>query len=113
MTQLSKTVLKILEKENFHLCGPITKQDKAYWVELEFFSPCGEDVIETIWFDGTDSGFIEAICDRAENFDVDDHVMLWASDRGKNGVPESIEELVKDAKSIKTILQNLAEKLNK
>lgn len=79
--------------------------------EIEFFSPAGEDVIETIWFDGTDAGFVKGFRENAEDFDIDDHTALWIDGRGKNGVPDSISELLADAAWIKSTLMRVAGEL--
>ena len=42
---------------------------------------------------------------------MDEHVELWVDSRGKNGVPGSIRELVKDAEAIDKMLQELADAL--
>lgn len=47
----------------------------------------------------------------AEDFDEDEHVELWVGGRGKRGVPETVRELVEDAKAIQKMLYELAEAL--
>ena len=82
-----------------------------YTREIEFFSPEGEDVIECIWYDGTDEGFIKAFRENAEHFDPDEHAEIWVESRGKRGVPESIKDLIADAEWIKTTLLAVADEL--
>ncbi len=72
--------------------------------ELESYSPEGEDLIVTIWHDGTPAGFIKAFQEYAEDFDADEHAEMWIESRGKNGVPESIRDLLNDADWIKNNL---------
>lgn len=83
-------------------------------VELENYpTPAGEDWIVTVWFDGTARGFKRAIEQYAIYFDIDEEVSLYVDNRGKNGIPSSIEVLLEDAKWKKRELEDLAEDLKK
>lgn len=82
-------------------------------VELENYpTPAGGDWIVTFWFDGTARGFKRAIEQYAIYFDIDEDVSLYVDNRGKNGIPSSIEVLLEDAKWKKRELEDLAEDLN-
>lgn len=100
----------ILEDEEINDCGAI-EQDGEYFNELEFYSPCGEDVIETVWHDNTPEGFVRGFRKCADEFDVDEHVELWVDSRGQNGVPATVRELLEDAESIKETLMSVASRL--
>lgn len=76
-------------------------------IELEKYSPAGEDFIFSI--DGQD--IPQEVREYADGFDVDEHVELWMAGRGKRGVPETARELVEDAEAIKTMLEELADAL--
>ena len=76
-------------------------------VDLEKYSPAGEDFV----FGASSENFIREVKKYAAYFDVDKHVELWVDSRGKNGVPGSIRELVKDAEAIDKMLQELADAL--
>lgn len=79
-------------------------------VELENYpTPAGGDWIVTLWFDGTARGFKRAIEQYAICFDIDEEVSLYVDNRGKNGIPSSIEALLEDAKWKKRELHDLAE----
>ena len=95
--ELSKKILDILEDNGFS-CEKITEQDKKYYIEINQNTPAGEDWWTTIWFDGTSAGFIDSLEEIVSDFDVDEEVEIWIPSRGKNGVPNSIETLVEDAK---------------
>lgn len=83
-------------------------------VELENYpTPAGGDWIVAIWFDGTARGFKRAIEQYAIYFDIDEEVSLYVANRGKNGIPSSIEALLEDAKWKKRELEDLAEELKK
>ena len=54
------------------------------YVELEKYSPAGEDFI----FGVQKGNFVKNVREYADGFDVDEHVELWIEGRGKNGVPD-------------------------
>ena len=82
-------------------------------IELENYpTPAGEDWIVAFWFDGTAKGFKRAIEQYAFYFDIDDEVSLYVDNRGKNGIPSSIEVLLEDVKYKMRELEDLAEELN-
>ena len=108
--KLNDKVINIVENKDFSI-NEVEKQGEDFYVELGQYTPCGEDWWETIWFDGTDDGFIEAVRERYNNFDVDEEAEIWIEGRGKNGVPDSIKDLVEDAEWKKSILRELADEL--
>lgn len=77
-------------------------------VELETFSPAGEDF--SICVDVED--FPDSVAKCAEDFDQDEHIALWimARNNGASGVP-STRELVKNPEAIEEMLQDLASAL--
>lgn len=81
-------------------------------VDIEAWSPAGEDLCETIIICPGQT-LAEAARSWADSFSVDDHVMLWADKRGTNGVPSSIAELVDDAEAIQKMMYALVEDLEK
>lgn len=112
LVKLSDKTIEAIENNGFSL-EEITKQDGKYYVEMNQNTPEGEDWWETVRFDGTDEGFAETIMDRANNFDIDEEAEIWIDGRGKNGVPNSIKDLVVDAEWKQEKLENLAKELNK
>lgn len=107
---LSEKTIAIFE-ENDITVSERYEEDGEYYREIEFYSPEGEDVLETIWYDGTDNGFIKAFKRNADNFDADEHAEMWIDKRGKNGVPDNVRALIDDAENIKDTLLKVAEKL--
>ena len=77
-------------------------------VELEKYSPAGEDFIITV----NAEDFVREVERYADDFDVDDHIAMWieAKKNGTAGVP-STRELVHDAEDIQEMLNELAEAL--
>ena len=108
--KLSDNIVSILEYNEFSI-SEIEKQDGEYYAEIEQYTPEGEDWFESIWFDGTDNGFITAVQNVSRNFDPNEAAMVWIPCRGKNGVPESIKDLIADAEWKKEKLEVLANEL--
>lgn len=108
--RIRKSTLNILEQQDYQIHGPYM-QDREQYFELEWYSPAGEDVIHSIFFDGTEKDFIKQFCKLAEDFDPDEHAEMWVDSRGRGGVPATIRELLDDAEAIKKHLAETAEKL--
>lgn len=74
-------------------------------VELETYSPAGEDIIVTV----DAHNFVENAKAYSASFDVDDHIEMWIEARhnGVAGVP-STRELVHDVEDIDKMLQRLS-----
>lgn len=98
--------VQAIEKHGWTLLS-IEEQESDIIVEIENSSPLGEDVVEDIWLEAGDS-MESAAYKWADSFDVDDHVAIWVEHRGKDGVPDSIEDLVEDAKNIQKMICDLA-----
>lgn len=109
--KLNNDIINLVEAHNFRILDP-TKQDNEFYVELGQYTPAGEDWWETIWFDGTNKGFIEAVRERYRDFDVDEEAAVWIDRRGKNGVPDSIRTLIEDAEWKAIKLGELADDLD-
>lgn len=109
-SNLNDRIVKVLEENDYRLTD-VSKQDGEFTAEIETYSPAGEDVIITVWFDGTDEGFVDAFAEYSNDFDVDDHVSLWVDMRGTHGVPGTIKELMEDAEAIKEGLAAMAGRL--
>ena len=109
--KLNDKIIKVVENNNFSI-NEVEKQDNDFYVELGQYTPCGEDWWETIWFDGTDEGFIEAVRERYRDFDVEEEAEDWIEHRGENGVPNSITDLIEDAEWKANMLGELADELD-
>lgn len=110
--KLNDEIIEIVENNDFYI-SEITKQHDSYYVDINQYTPCGEDWWETIGFDGTDKGFIEAIEERYKYFDVNEEAEIWIESRGTRGVPDSIKDLIEDAEWKKSMLKKLVCKLKK
>lgn len=115
MLELSKRIIEILEAHDISLCGEISERtynNDGYDVELETYSPEGEDIIISLIYDGTEEDFIRQFESYAEDFDAEEHAETYINMRGQNGVPESIKDLLEDAEWQKEMLLDVAKNLN-
>lgn len=109
MATLNAKITDLLEKNRWHVYHE--QHEKKHFAECETWSPAGEDLVVTIWYDGTGRDFIKNFREYADDFDPDEHAEIWANSRGRNGVPNSIRELIDDADAIKEMLDDMATQL--
>lgn len=79
-------------------------------VELEKYSPQGQDFIATIWFENeNEHNFIKALREYWQDYDPDEEACKWIGEdgHGKNGAPYSIRELLDDMEDCKGMLREL------
>ena len=110
MKKFKKDIVKILEDNGF-VVGEITKQSNEIYVDLNQSTPLGEDWWVVIFFDGTNNDFIQEFYRYAYNFDIDDEVEPYVQNRAKNGIPNSIVDLIEDAQWKQKTLEETADKL--
>lgn len=107
----NKELEKFLEKaEGLDWSYNLYKEDdNCTCVELEKYSPLGEDFSMTIYFDKEDlvNTFMDGLKEYYLNFDPEDHAAMWIENRGKNGTPDSIKDLLNDAEDIKEMIDEL------
>ena len=108
---LSKKIVDIVERNGFTIHN-VEKQGSDYYIEMGQCSEAGEDWWETIWFDGTNEGFVKAVRERANTFDVDEECKVYIECRGTHGVPSSIRTLIEDAEWKANKLEELADVLS-
>lgn len=88
----------------------ITAYDGSYW-DISQFTPAGEDFCFTINHNNNVKKAIEEIIQYADDFDIDEHIEMWADarqiDNNRLKVPP-IRILVEDAETIQEMLDNLA-----
>ena len=77
-------------------------------IELEKYSPAGEDFIIAV---GAEN-FVENVKEYAAHFDQEEHIEMWVEARRNkvSGVPSN-KDMVKDAEDIDAMLKELAEAL--
>lgn len=102
--KLQDEIIEIFEDNGFTI-GDIEEQhDGSYCVELNQSTPLGEDWWVCLVFDKPANDhqtleelFIEAFEKYTYNFDVNEEAEIYIDCRGKNGVPNSIKDLIEDA----------------
>lgn len=105
------------------MCNSVDKwemdvYDKDIYCTIYKYTPLGEDYSFDLHLGkGKESysanDFINALEDYYELFDIDEEVALWVDNRCKNGVPESIEDLLDNIKWKKQWLSKLITDLHK
>ena len=88
----AKRFAMIAEKCGFSVKEP-QRQGTQWYIELQQYTPAGEDWWVTLWFDEPND-IKESVESLYADFDVDEEAEIWIEGRGKNGVPSSIKELV-------------------
>lgn len=104
---LCDAIVEKLDNNDYSVLS-IENQGGKFIADLETYSPEGEDVVITVFFDGTDDDFVRAFAKMADDFDEEEHAEMWIECRGKNGTPDSILDLINDAKAIKEDLLRMA-----
>lgn len=103
-----KALEELLDKaEDLDWCSNIDTMNGD--VEIQKHSPLGEDFLMDIPFDKyhQSESFLNNLLEYADSFDPDEHAAIWIENRGKNGTPNSIMELIKDAYDIKDMISEL------
>jgi len=100
---LNDRVTEIFEKMDWSIINIFDTE-----IEIETWSPAGENLVETLDYDGTTESLIKSIKEMVDCFDVDDHVEMWIEAKNSTrGVPQSTRVLVEDAEAIKEMYENL------
>lgn len=85
---------------------------KDYYGLVEFWTDtAGQDIPIDFYFDGTAEDFVREFTEAAESYDVDEEVEIYVGMRGKNGVPNTVRELLDDCQEAKDKMMEIAEKL--
>ena len=106
-----ETVKEIIDQTSWKFLSFETLENGSMTIEIENTSPAGEDLVETIWLTGTEEALPSDFYEFWNNFDPDEHAEMWLAQRGKNGVPLSIRELINDADAIDEMLKRLCEEV--
>lgn len=107
--ELQRMFDKAEELDWFYTVYEEADQNGRTYVEMEKYSPAGEDFLMIIDFNAEDQAeaFLKDLWDYANNFDIDGHVEMWLSERGKGGCPATARELVEDAEAIVEMIKEL------
>lgn len=91
-------------------CYTSDKREDEVCVELEKFSPMGQDFIATLWFENdNEDDFIDKLKDYWLNFDPDEETARWIDDMGHgiNGAPYNLQDVLIDMEDCKEMLRDL------
>lgn len=114
MKELNENIIRVLEDNGFTVGKPeYSDHHKEYCIEINQYTDLGEDWWLTLWYDGTDEDFIQKFETVVEYFDPDEEAEIYIDMRGKNGVPDSIRDILDDQvwklNTLKTTLKELNE----
>jgi hypothetical protein len=97
MKELNENIIRVLEDNGFYVGkSDYSNHHKEYCVEINQSTDLGEDWWMTLWYDGTDEDFIQKFETMVDNFDPDEEAEIYIDMRGKNGVPDSIRDILDD-----------------
>ena len=114
MRELNENIVRILEDNGFYVGEPeYSDHHKEYCVEINQSTDLGEDWWMTVWYDGSDEDFIQKFETMVDNFDPDEEAEIYIEMRGKNGVPNSIRDILEDQVWKLETLKATLEDLNK
>lgn len=99
-----QTILDEIEKTDWG--AQVVKYSNGDTIFISQYSPAGEDFGFEIDVKDNVADMVDEISEYVNNFDIDEHIELWADGAGQNGVPD-IDELVEDAGDIKSMLEDL------
>lgn len=78
---------------------------------IEFWTDyCGQDIPTEFEYDGTPEDYINKFCECAESYDVDEEVEVVINNRGKDGCPSAVCDLLADCEEAKSTLMRIARK---
>ena len=83
--------------------------DGRTYAEMRKYSPLGEDFGMIIDFSKENpvDTFMNDLQDYYSGFDPEEHAAMWIENRGQNGTPDSIKDLLNDAEDIKDMIGEL------
>ena len=108
--ELNKDIIEVLESNDIKVYD-VCEQDGQFYIELEHYTPAGEDFVFLIWFDGTNEGFIDKFYEYYQCFDVDEEASIFIENRGNNGIPSSVRTILEDQEYKDKFLEKVSDKL--
>ena len=114
MKELNENIVRVFENNGFTVGKPeYSNHHREYCIEINQYTNLGEDWWITLWYDGSDEDFIDQFETMVDNFDPDEEAEIFIDMRGKNGVPDSIRDILDDQvwklETLKTTLKELHE----
>lgn len=107
---MEQIVRNIIEAEGWSIVS-----DKSDYIELQIFSPAGEDCSPMFWVEGENNinGLLSSLNHYIEYYDIDNEVYIWLdnSGHGMDGAPYHIEDILNDKKWFLNKLKELKDEL--
>lgn len=111
MERIEEVLEEMNIKYEFEEKLPYPGKDSWYGLVEFWTDTAGQDIPTEIEFDGAAEDFVDKFAEAAERYDVDEEVELFVDMRGKNGVPNTVRELLDDCQEAKDTLMEIAKKL--
>lgn len=106
-------IFSIMQELEWNVGTPKRNKESNTELEVETWSPAGENIVDYLIFDGTPDDLLRELKERYDSFDVDDHVAMWVEARqSRSGIP-NIRTLVDDADAIEDMYLKLYESVEK
>lgn len=105
---INEEIMDVLENNGIN----VEKTDEKNEYMLEWWSNAGEDMVDYVTAQN-DKEFADRYREIALDFNADDHAEMYVNMRGKNGVPQTIRELIDDADSIQEFYSNVSKEIDK
>lgn len=109
--ELINRITEIAESEGWNVNVEKCKDNTASF-EFSKYTPAGQDFSFTIELNDDDTnGFIGAVDDFYESFDIDAETYLWINPdgHGKHGAPYHIKDILADMEKVEEMLGELSE----
>lgn len=109
---LNKNIQTIIDNEDWNVRSFTKTNERDYVLEIEMWSEAGQNVIETICFDGTLKDLQHQAFRLAAGYDEDEEAEYLIQHRGENGIPDSVRTIIDDVEYIRQRLWDLYNKFN-
>ena len=97
MKNIKKFLEQVAEKADINFNSVGKNGEKGYYIEFEYWSDLGEDVIISLVVDElTKDEILHAMYEFEENFDAEEHATELFNLHGAYGTPTSLRTLLKD-----------------
>lgn len=98
MKNIEKFLEQVAEKADINLNSVGKNDEKDFYIEFEYWSDLGEDVIIHLVVDElTKDEILHAMYEFEDNFDAEEHATELFNLHGAYGTPTSLRALLKDA----------------
>jgi len=98
-------IVEVLDNENVKYDIYDNSAIIEFWTDT-----AGQDIPVELDYDGTPEDLVNKFSEYANNYDVDEEVQVYVGMLGKNGVPNTVRELIDDCQETKDTLMELARK---